>query len=289
MKPRRKLGLLAATLVCFIALVGTGSAFASEVLFNFGPPTDNVNGYPAASYPERSNGAPSPQEWAPGTTPAPTIADTNYRIAGDSFSIGTAGQQYHIDQGTVYILYGAAASATDHTVTGANPITQNVSLTLWGGRAGEPMAPVSSSYTATRVWYPNDENYQRLVDGAWRQIWQIDFTMDGLIHGGETYYYFLDGILGNITGGYSVVTMAGADADLGSVTDIMGPYDNTFYWYEKSDGSIYAGTTFYPDVSTNGDLHVTISGNPVPIPGSLLLLGSGLLGLAGWRRGLKRS
>lgn len=34
--------------------------------------------------------------------------------------------------------------------------------------------------------------------------------------------------------------------------------------------------------------HVTLYGNPVPVPAAILLLGSGLVGLTGFRRKLKK-
>jgi hypothetical protein len=82
--------------------------------------------------------------------------------------------------------------------------------------------------------------------------------------------------------------LVGANKTLGNVTDIVGLYDNNFYWYNKADGSIEAGTAFLPDNFNNltGDLHVTITGSQVPIPGSLFLLTTGLMGFGaiGWRR-----
>jgi hypothetical protein len=148
-KPGKSMIVILA-LVAAVVLAGISQAFASEVLFNFGPPTQNINGYPLIEHPNRSNGAPSPEQWASGTTPAPTISDTNYRIAGDSFTIGTTGQHYHIDHITLYILYGAAGSATDHTITLANPQTNGVPLNLLAGQVGD-INTVASSYTATRI------------------------------------------------------------------------------------------------------------------------------------------
>jgi hypothetical protein len=59
-----------------------------------------------------------------------------------------------------------------------------------------------------------------------------------------------------------------------------------------SDGSAIAEVALYSGVGYSFDdrdwVEVTLEYNPVPIPGALLLLGSGLIGLAGIRRRFKR-
>jgi hypothetical protein len=53
---------------------------------------------------------------------------------------------------------------------------------------------------------------------------------------------------------------------------------------------MYAYTVFYPDIEnptwrqlSNNSICIQVEANPVPLPGTIILLGSGLLGLGGWR------
>ena len=62
------------------------------------------------------------------------------------------------------------------------------------------------------------------------------------------------------------------------------------FWHEPggpSGDDPIAGSTLWPDRQPF-DLAFRLEGDPVPVPGAVYLLGSGLVGLAGIRRKLKR-
>jgi hypothetical protein len=142
---------------------------------------DNVTG-PTVPNPKRSNFSYSQLYTA--TQP------TTYQIAGDDVMLGSAGKTYQINTVRVWMVYGTPASQYDHTFASA----PNVALKLWAGPAGGSIQPLPVTPTLTRVWYSDGSNYQRVSDGAWRRIWQIDFPVNLKLKGGQKYQFFLDGL-----------------------------------------------------------------------------------------------
>lgn len=272
MEPRRKLGLLAVTMASLVMVCWLGQAQASNTLFEWGLPVENLNGYPVTSYPERSNITPTLFY-----DPKPTT----YQIPGDSFIIGNAGQTYRIETVTLWMLYGNQTSATDTTSVNT---TSFPSLSLLVGPDGGSMNPVSTTLTKTRVWYSGGVNYERTTDGLWRAIFRLDFSVNFDANGGQKYDYFVNGLLPAGGTAYRTPSLLASNADLSGVTSV-GVTDNTFLWYNTGSGIITSATAFPDNYFYNpADLNIQISGEQVPIPCTLLLLGSGLLGLGGWRR-----
>jgi hypothetical protein len=226
---RYKADLLMAAMLCLIALGWLGDAFASTTLFEWGLPIQNLNG--ANPTPDnRSN-------FSPSKTYATQPAD--YQIGGDSFAIGAAGEKYHVEKIRVWMLWGVESSQGDTT-----PITNPLpALTLYAGPDGGPVAPISATYTSTQVWYTDGSNYQR-VDGAWRAIFQLDFTVSLEINGGQKYNYFLDGLFfSNATSQWQSPSLLSSNAG-GSGVPAAGVTDNNFLWYDKGTGAVTSANTF---------------------------------------------
>jgi hypothetical protein len=263
-----KLMFVMVVLASLVFFTGLQQAPADTLLFSYGLPTQNLNGSPPPA--NRSNGS-------PGGYPTYTESPSSYLIEGDSFTIGSSGQQYYLTTGTLYMIYGAAGGPTDTTSISTDNFP---SLTLWAGVAGD-IHPVSTTYTVTRDYYSNDENFQRGGTGEWRGIWRIDFTLNADIEGGQKYYYFLDGLFQNDSGQYQAPNLLAANPSLGGVTPV-GHTDDPMQYYDIDSGDITLAGTSLP--SGYAKANIEIYGSQVPLPGTLLLLGSGLFGLIGLRR-----
>ena len=159
----------AAPLLIYASTLLFGSAipsFASEVelLFDRGLPTANINN---AAGEKRSNVV-----WAAN----PTVPE---QLVGDDF-----------------ILQGQAS----YTVTKIRVwSTDKEALSLYAGRDGDTIKPVSISCNATRVFYQGqpdtDKDYQGYLGINYYQLYQLDFEVDLTIKGGERFDFFLDGPL----------------------------------------------------------------------------------------------
>ncbi len=102
----------------------------------------------------------------------------------------------------------------------------------------------------------------------------IDTTIQFDLQGGPA---------GNIQVG-GVIGTAGADSQYLPADPAHGIPPKTFSYPKNvhTVGGILVGNTFIPDIVVRADANSTFT--PVPEPGTLILLGSGLLGLAGYGR-----
>jgi hypothetical protein len=277
-----KVTFLMVVVASLVLFAGLKQATADTLLFGFGLPTANLNGYPGSSYLDRSNGTPASSSYT-------SIPTTNYSIEGDKFSIGSAGQQYQIDKISVWMSYGSNdinGVPTSQYSTSTIPTDHILSLSLYFGPDGGTIVKTNSTYTYSRVYYTDGQNYQRLSDGSWRGLYQIDFTTNITINGGQQYDYFLGGWMQfNTQNGpnYTVPGLQAAYQPNSGVTPVGGSLDNTFYWYVVGTGAVSSASSFLPQ-GHYADANVGIYGSEVPLPGAVWLLGSGLLGLGGWRR-----
>ncbi len=284
-----KFSLLIVVLASVVSLAGLDQASASSLLYDRGlpiwngntPPTSNLNGYPQ-DWTYRSNGAPFPPD-QPYANPPYTDPPTSYQVSGDTFSLGSPGQTYHIDLLRVWIIFGGAAGQYDQT----NPHKPAINMALWAGDA-HGMEKVETAYTATRVWYSSDSsNFESGIDGAWRQIWQIDFaaTSDNRIPGGQTQEFFLDGLFKNSLQGWQVPSLHVENSSLSN--NLADGADGHYLLLQLNDG--VAGAVTHYGGTGHLDANVQIYGEQVvPLPSTLLLLGSGLLGLAGVGRRFRK-
>jgi hypothetical protein len=161
--------------------------FSQDIdLFDRGLPIYNTSLPAPSNLTGTSNANRSNFTYSQGYTATPP---TTYQIAGDDVMLGTAGKNYQINTVRVWMVYGQPSSQDDHTFASA----PNVALKLWAGPEGGSIQPLPVTPTLTRVWYSDGSNYQRISDGIWRRIWQIDFPVNLKLKGGQKYQFFLDG------------------------------------------------------------------------------------------------
>jgi hypothetical protein len=257
----RFFGVLSLVLI-FSGSIGGLSPVQGSLLFDRSLPTSNLNN---AAGNNRSN-----VNWADGyyTTNNPT----SYAVPGDNFIIGSPGSTYHLDTITVWTVDD-------------NPS----SYTLLGGLPGA-ISQVSISSAFNQVTYSDGTNYQG-TSGTYYPIYQVDFTVDWTINGGTIYQFFIDAPLHNYGTKedpllYATPFLHASNAAL-SGSPQEGA-DNLFLWLTLNSGTPSSVTSWdsFPNYwDKSSDANVQIYGTP--LPGTLLLLGSGLAGLSLWR-GRKR-
>lgn len=129
-----------------------------------------------------------------------------------------------------------------------------------------------------RAWYPNggDFGYTRIA-----RVGGIDFAAVGFRTG--------SGFSGSITTYYELwndggLVLSGSYPAVGSTAGYLGFAGGGFDEIRLRD-SLVSNATFL-DLNINGFAvdSIELAGNPVPEPGTMLLLGSGLVGLAARRR-----
>lgn len=290
MKPRLKLGMLGAAMASLVMVCWLGQAEAdSTIIIDRGMPVwngqtgsgSNLNGTTNTS---RVNiTSQNSYNHSLPSTPPPT-----YQILGDDFSIGYG---YQIDSIKVWMVYGS-----DTLITFPSDVASN--LKLWVGPVGGTLTSHAvDQFSIERFYYPNptntnpdpNTNYQRLSDSTYRAIWSLSFPIDpNTTLAAGTYEFFLDGLF---YGGDNY--WHNPSLHLANTTQ-MGA-DNKFYTL-AIDSGVPGTVTEVDSISFGGyshgaDANVQVYGHtaPVPLPGTLLLLGSGLLGLAGVRRRFKRN
>ena len=260
-----------AMVVVLLVVVSVGQASADLLLFDRGLPTANLNDAAGAN---RSN-----VSWADGAYS--TNAPSSYWLPGDDFTLGGSGS-YQVDTIRVW--------STDST-----------GLSLWLGQAGGTIVQLSTIPVVTPVTYANGQGYQA-SSGNFLPIYQLDFHINQTLNAG-TYQFFLDGpwklwdstdpssgyvnaFLHSSNAALSGSTQQGADGQLLWLG--FGVYAGQVATWDSSIGNPAMGPTGGPGWDKSSDANVQVYGAPVPIPGALWLLGSGLVGLAGLRRRSKR-
>ena len=68
-----------------------------------------------------------------------------------------------------------------------------------------------------------------------------------------------------------------------SAADLAGPVDFEFY-FENGNNNLSGGSIDWSEFTVTADRFTGLTPTGVPLPPSALLLGSGLLGLVGWRK-----
>ncbi|MDP1990969.1 MAG: PEP-CTERM sorting domain-containing protein [Syntrophales bacterium] len=244
-----------------LGLVIGGSGMASATLLvDRGLPTININNAAGAN---RSN---------------VTWQDVNgINFTGDDFTIGTVGQSYLIENLTVW---GAQY----------NPLSLDIdNIWLYMSKYSDPLALVATglvtdntnsnpNITHMYVNYADGTTYYEGNSGVHYQIAQTTFSgLNYLVEGGVKYKFGIDGDKWEWWNHASNAALSGSPQE---------GADGKFLDFSLTDLSY----VFVTDSGTNGgwdkssDINVRITGVQVPEPATMLLLGFGLVSLAGIRR-----
>ena len=232
----RRLKIFFASAVVLMVIGFAVGASQADLLVNRGLPTANLND-PFGNASNASFGATEPQ------------------VIGDTFTVGVAGTTYAIDDIRVWVVGEPPAPTT-----------------LLGGYVSNGSAGISTISTTiisdTVVTYAGGLPY---YDGTY-QIHQVDFNVDMLLNGGQSYYFFVQG---NDPGTSPFLhatnaLLAGSEQD-GS--------DGIFYTYNTLTGDLFPINSALGIWDKVSDINVDVFGQ-APEPSVLLLIGCGLVGLA---------
>jgi hypothetical protein len=256
---QRRITIIIASLgIVVLALwLGPDPSLATTLLFDRGLPINNLNNVAGEN---RCNVA-----WAySSNSPYPA----SYFLPGDDFVIKGSGE-YHLDTIRLWT------------------VSKDCGLVLWGGQANKLLEQLSTTYISTPVTYQNGESYLG-TSGCYRDLYQIDFTVDWLVQGGKKYLFFLDGpfTLYNTENpglGYDNAYLHATAKD--SCGSCQEGADNQLLWLLMAEGNPLGvdcneSKEFWNKCT---DTNVQVFGSLVPLPSSLLLLSS-LLSLAGIRK-----
>ena len=243
------------TAILATSLAVTMSANAA-LLVDRGLPTANLNNSAGTS---QANVA-----WADSE---PTTTASSFYLPGDDFTLAGSGANQVSD---------IRVWTTDTTL----------GLSLLGGVAGSTISTISSSYTATPVTYANGDGYQH-SSGVFSQIYQLDFSVNLALNGGQTFQFFLNGPASAYpSGGYVNSFLLASNAGLSGSTQqgangeflYLAPDGTVETWYSGTGG----GTSGWgPGWNKNTDANVQVFGTAIPEPstvvaGALLLLPFGV-------------
>ena len=253
--------------ICFlmvaVMVVASSGIASATLLFDRGLPDINLNNVAGS---ERSNVV-----WA---------GESDTGFTGDDFIIGTVGQSYAINSLTVWgAQYDPLSSDIDNIWLYLGKAGDSLALKSTGSVDGNTNSNPNISHSY--VNYPGTASDYQVKSGGYFPIAQTTFSgLNYIVNGGVKYNF---GVRGDnwlwwnhaSNAALSGTTQDGADgkylefdtADLSSVL-VLDSYGNA--WDKSSD------------------INVRIDGSPVPEPGTILLLGLGLAGIAGFRKKFKK-